>query len=222
MKLFLGNVEYVLIFKVWNLPSFFCVVSKLAGSYILVRTPCQTKPVTLSDNMFSSGFNLLQSSLLNRILVLWPYDARQHWILEQKWLAGGPQTFSLVVAGKLIESLLLLSAHARLWPEFGKPVRNLLRLERFFESLCRRSAWPAVCKRAASANVKLLWTTVVLTFGYSHSYQHLACFCLKLSYQVMMTMLFSANMSNIQVVPDEEELIGDDERPRYSRVENLW
>ena len=36
-----------------------------------------------------------------------------------------------------------------------------------------------------------------------------------------MTMFFSANMSNIQVVPDEEELIGDDERPRYSRVENL-
>ena len=47
------------------------------------------------------------------------------------------------------------------------------------------------------------------------------CFCLNLWYQVMMTMFFSANMSNIQVVPDEEELIGDDERPRYSRVENL-
>ena len=49
----------------------------------------------------------------------------------------------------------------------------------------------------------------------------LGLFCLNLAYPVKMTMLFSANMSNIQVVPDEEELIGDDERPRYSRVENL-
>ena len=105
----------------------FCCDSKLSGSKVQMITNFpQSWPVQAFQWQSPRGQKgALNSSLLNRILGLSLYDARQHRRLEQKWLYAGADSLSLVDARKLDGSLLLLCAHAQPCGRETKPVRDL-------------------------------------------------------------------------------------------------
>ena len=105
----------------------FCCDSKLSGSQVHIITNFPQSWL-LQAFQWQSPIrqrSALNSSLLNRILGLSLYDARQHRILEQKWLYAGADSLSLVDARKLNGSLLLLCAHAQPCGRETKPVLDL-------------------------------------------------------------------------------------------------
>ena len=102
----------------------FCCDSKLSGSQVQMITNFPQSWPFQAFHWYSpiSQRRALNSSLLNRILGSSLYDARQHRILEQKWLYAGADSLSLVDARKLNGSLLLLCAHAQPCGRETKPV----------------------------------------------------------------------------------------------------